>query len=64
MGNVPQKVQERVVKLREAIDKYRYEYHVLDKEDLSPEALDSLKDELSKEVKSLTSAGSEDPQRS
>lgn len=36
----------RIAKLREAIDKYRYEYHVLDKSSISPEALDSLKKEL------------------
>lgn len=43
---VTKKVQERVEKLRQAIEKYRYEYHVLDKSDISPEALDSLKKEL------------------
>lgn len=42
----PKRVEERVKKLREAIDKYRYEYHVLDKEELSIEALDALKHEL------------------
>jgi len=42
----PKEVQERVVKLREAINKYRYEYHVLDKEGIPAEALDSLKHEL------------------
>ena len=45
---VSKEKKERAQKLREAIDKYRYEYHVLDKETLSPEALDTLKDELSK----------------
>lgn len=39
-------VKDRAKKLREAIDKYRYEYHVLDKSTISPEALDSLKKEL------------------
>ncbi len=39
-------LQERVEKLRQTIDKYRYEYHVLNKSDISPEALDSLKKEL------------------
>jgi DNA ligase (NAD+) len=38
--------KERIVKLRETIEKYRYEYHVLDKSSISPEALDSLKKEL------------------
>lgn len=37
---------ERLKKLREAIEKYRYDYHVLDKETISAEALDSLKGEL------------------
>lgn len=44
--SVPKDKKERAQKLREAIDKYRYEYHVLDKEDLSAEALDALKHEL------------------
>ena len=38
--------KERVVKLRKLIDRYRYEYHVLDKLSISEEALDSLKKEL------------------
>lgn len=46
MVKAPKETQERIKKLREAIDKYRYEYHVLDKEDLSAEALDTLKKEL------------------
>ncbi len=36
----------RVEKLREAINKYRYSYHVLDKSEISDEALDALKKEL------------------
>ncbi len=36
----------RVEKLRESINKYRYEYHVLDKSEISDAALDSLKHEL------------------
>jgi DNA ligase (NAD+) len=36
----------RLRKLREEINRYRYAYHVLDKELISPEALDSLKKEL------------------
>jgi DNA ligase (NAD+) len=36
----------RIVKLRELIDKERYQYHVLDIEGISSEALDSLKKEL------------------
>lgn len=38
---------ERAEKLRETINHYRYLYHVLDKEEIAPEALDSLKRELS-----------------
>lgn len=41
-------VIERYEKLKRTIDKYRYEYHVLNKEDISQAALDSLKDELGK----------------
>ena len=44
--NVPKEKIERVKKLRELIDKLRYEYHVLDRVEVSPEALDSLKHEL------------------
>jgi len=36
----------RIEKLREAIDKYRYEYHVLDSLSISEAALDTLKHEL------------------
>lgn len=42
----PKDVVDRLNKLKTAIEKYRYEYHVLDKSDISPEALDSLKREL------------------
>jgi DNA ligase (NAD+) len=38
--------RERIAKLRELIDRYRYEYHVLDKLSISEDALDSLKKEL------------------
>ncbi len=38
----------RVEKLRESIDQYRYEYHVLDTVSISDSALDSLKHELYK----------------
>ena len=38
--------QKRILKLREAIEKYRYAYHVLNNLDISEEALDSLKKEL------------------
>lgn len=36
----------RILELRKAIDKYRYEYHVLDRATISDAALDSLKHEL------------------
>jgi DNA ligase (NAD+) len=36
----------RVKKLKAAIERHRYNYHVLDKEEISAEALDSLKREL------------------
>ncbi len=36
----------RVAKLREQIDHYRYQYHVLDRSEISDAALDSLKHEL------------------
>lgn len=38
--------KQRIEKLREAIDKYRYEYHVLDKLSIDEGALDTLKKEL------------------
>jgi len=46
MKKAPPEVKDRIEKLRVAIDKYRYEYHVLDKETISIEALDALKHEL------------------
>lgn len=45
---VPKKARERAKELREAITKYRYLYHVKDESPISPEALDSLKDELAR----------------
>lgn len=42
------KIKERMEKLGKAIEHHRYNYHVLDKEEISAEALDSLKNELSK----------------
>jgi len=38
--------QKRIAKLRQEIDFYREQYHVYDREDISPAALDSLKHEL------------------
>ena len=46
MPKIPQAIKERAAKLRAAIDKYRYEYHVLDTEGIPIEALDALKHEL------------------
>ncbi|MEI6042002.1 MAG: NAD-dependent DNA ligase LigA [bacterium] len=40
-------IRERMKKLALAIEHHRYNYHVLDKEEISAEALDSLKRELS-----------------
>lgn len=36
----------RIAKLKQMINRHRYLYHVLDREEISPEALDSLKHEL------------------
>jgi DNA ligase (NAD+) len=41
-------IQKRIGKLRAEVDRYRYEYHVLDKSEISDAALDSLKNELFK----------------
>lgn len=38
--------RERILKLRQEINRHRYLYHVLDKEEISESALDSLKHEL------------------
>src|SRR3989344_1357522 len=46
-NKAPRDIIDRLTKLREAIERYRYEYHVLDKQTISEEALDSLKHELS-----------------
>jgi DNA ligase (NAD+) len=45
-SNVPEKVSARYEKLKTSINHYRYLYHVENKEEISPEALDSLKAEL------------------
>lgn len=44
---IKEEAKKRIEKLREAIDKYRYAYHVENKSLISDEALDSLKSELS-----------------
>lgn len=46
LQSVPKIVVERVKKLRDAIHHHRYLYHVEDRSEISPEALDSLKMEL------------------
>ena len=45
--NIPSEVLERVAKLRDLINDYRYHYHVLDESIMSEAAADSLKHELS-----------------
>jgi len=44
----PADVVARLKKLKVAVEHHRYNYHVLDREEITPEALDSLKDELKK----------------
>ncbi len=39
-------IEDRIAKLRVVINHHRYLYHVLDREEISAEALDSLKREL------------------
>jgi DNA ligase (NAD+) len=48
MNMIPKEVVERAEQLRKAIDHYREQYHVHDIEEISPAALDALKDELVK----------------
>ena len=43
---IPKEALERAAVLRKTIEKHRYNYHVLDREEISAEALDSLKKEL------------------
>lgn len=42
----PKEAKERLNKLKETIEYHRYNYHVLDKQEISESALDSLKHEL------------------
>lgn len=44
--SVPRGIQDRYIKLKDSINKYRTAFHVHDREEISPEALDSLKKEL------------------
>lgn len=46
MKRPPADVIERIAKLKAAIERHRYAYHVLDTQEISAEALDSLKHEL------------------
>ena len=46
MKVAPKAIKERLALLKKSIEKHRYNYHVLDKQDISDEALDSLKREL------------------
>ncbi len=48
MPSIPKDILARAAKLRETINHYRYLYAVLDREEITPEALDSLKHELVK----------------
>lgn len=43
---LPKEARERYEKLKAAVNRYRTLYHVYDKEEISPEALDALKAEL------------------
>lgn len=45
-ATIPKDVIVRYEKLKKLIQQYRHMYHVQNKEEISPEALDSLKDEL------------------
>ncbi len=47
MSKPPQDVVDRLTKLRKTIEHHRYVYHVLDRQEISEAALDSLKHELS-----------------
>ena len=61
MPKAPKEIIERLKKLRETIEHHRYLYHVLDKPEMSEEALDSLKHELAlleKEYPELITADS------
>lgn len=46
--NAPKEVIERLAKLKQTVEHHRHLYHVLDREEISAEALDSLKNELKK----------------
>ena len=46
LKTVPQEISERYKKLKQSVNRYRHLYHVENVEEISPEALDSLKAEL------------------
>lgn len=46
MSKIPADIVERYQKLKDSINAYRIAFHVHDREEISPEALDSLKKEL------------------
>src|SRR3989344_4226533 len=46
MGLTRSKAEKRIEKLKKSINRHRYLYHVLDRPEISDEALDSLKREL------------------
>jgi DNA ligase (NAD+) len=46
MPSEKEKIKERIEKLKIAVDHHRYLYHILDKQEISDAALDSLKHEL------------------
>ncbi len=48
MEQTKAQAKERILKLKKAINQYRYEYHVQNRLEISEEALDSLKHELKK----------------
>ena len=48
MNSISPEVKKRVLALRQAINRYRYLYHVKDIEEITPAALDALKYELAK----------------
>ncbi|MDZ4285866.1 MAG: hypothetical protein U1A23_02975, partial [Candidatus Sungbacteria bacterium] len=46
--SAPNNIKERIKKLRKEIEYHRYLYHVLNRQEISDAALDSLKHELSR----------------
>ncbi|MEX0930169.1 MAG: hypothetical protein WDZ79_00670, partial [Candidatus Paceibacterota bacterium] len=46
LKQVPESTRQRYEKLKKSVQEHRYNYHVLDRDTIPPEALDSLKKEL------------------